>query len=95
MRTGCLWAEGRETSLFVKGDVLNLFNQSTLVVPRFINQGVLTNVNRPAVLQAFNPFTETPVEGRALGARPELRHGDLAVRLPGAADVPHVLGVRF
>ena len=54
---------GQETSLFVKGDVLNLFNQSALVVPRFINQGVLTNVNRPAVLQAFNPFTETPVEG--------------------------------
>ena len=23
----------------------------------------LTNVNRPAVFQAFNPFTETPVEG--------------------------------
>lgn len=54
---------GRQADLFVKGDVLNLFNQAALVVPRFINQGVLTNVNRPAVYQAFNPFTETPREG--------------------------------
>lgn len=54
---------GRQAAVFVKGDVFNLFNQAGLVVPRFINTGVLTNVNRPAAYQAFNPFTETPVEG--------------------------------
>jgi hypothetical protein len=54
---------GRQADLFVKGEVLNLFDHAGLVVPRFINQGVLTNVNRPAVYQPFNPFTETPVRG--------------------------------
>ena len=54
---------GRQAALFVKGDVLNAFDNAGLVVPRFINTGVLTNVNRPAAYQAFDPFTETPVEG--------------------------------
>ncbi len=54
---------GRSAELFAKGQVENLFDHGGLVVPRFINQGVLTNNNRPALLQAFNPFTETPAQG--------------------------------
>lgn len=48
---------------FVKADVLNLFDQSAIVNPFFINQAVLTNVSTPARFAAFNPFTETPVRG--------------------------------
>jgi hypothetical protein len=62
---------GRQAELFVKGDVLNVFNQDGLVVPRFINTGVLTNLNRPATLQAFDPFTERPVEGTHWALTPE------------------------
>jgi hypothetical protein len=54
---------GRQAAVFLKAEVLNLFNQAGLTVPRFINGGVLTNNNRPAVYQPFNPFTETPVQG--------------------------------
>jgi len=53
----------RQASLFLKAEVLNLFNQAGQIVPRFINTGVLTNLNRPALYQPFNPFTETPVQG--------------------------------
>jgi outer membrane receptor for ferrienterochelin and colicin len=62
---------GRQAELFVKGDVLNVFNQDGLVVPRFINTGVVTNLNRPATLQPFNPFTERPVEGTHWALAPE------------------------
>jgi hypothetical protein len=47
----------------VKVDVLNLFDQSAIVNPFFINQAVLTNVSTPARFAAFNPFAETPVRG--------------------------------
>jgi outer membrane receptor protein involved in Fe transport len=53
--------------LFLKADVLNLFNQASIVNPSFnpafVNGGVLTNVSTPARYAAFNPFTETPVQG--------------------------------
>jgi outer membrane receptor protein involved in Fe transport len=49
--------------LFVKADVLNLFDQAAIVNPFFINTGVQTNSTTPASFAAFNPFTETPVEG--------------------------------
>jgi hypothetical protein len=50
--------------LFLKADVLNLFDQSAVVNPFFINtSAVLTNVSTPARYAAFNPFTETPVRG--------------------------------
>ena len=61
---------GRAADLFAKADVLNVFNQDALMVPRFINQGVLTNVNRPALYQAFSPFTETPAQGTHWGLDP-------------------------
>jgi hypothetical protein len=48
---------------FVKADVLNVFDQSKLVNPFFIDQQVLTASNNATMFQRFNPFTETPVEG--------------------------------
>ena len=51
------------TRAFFKADVLNLFDESAIVNPFFINTGVLTNVTTPAGFAAFNPFSETPVRG--------------------------------
>jgi hypothetical protein len=62
---------GRQAEVFVKGDVLNVFNKDALVVPRFINTGVVTNLNRPATIQPFDPFTEQPVEGTHWALTPE------------------------
>jgi hypothetical protein len=66
---------GRKTELFAQVQVMNLFNQfqlcgcgGTVFVNggafdlTTIDQSVLTRSNSPA-LQAFNPFTQTPVEG--------------------------------
>lgn len=61
--------------LFFRGEVLNIWNQFQLcgcgntvfsnggsTDLRKINQGILTPANS-AAMQAFNPFTQTPVEG--------------------------------
>ena len=66
----------RRIVLFAQAQVVNLFNQfqrcgcggSVFVngghsQVRFIDQAVLTAVNTPARFRAFNPFTETPVQG--------------------------------
>jgi hypothetical protein len=66
---------GRKTELFVQAQVLNVLNQFQLcgcgdtvfkngggVDLTTIDQSVLTRSNS-ATLQAFNPFTTTPVEG--------------------------------
>ena len=52
-----------DAQAFFKADVLNLFDESAIVNPFFINTGVLTNVTTAARYAAFNPFTATPVEG--------------------------------
>ncbi|MBV8517848.1 MAG: TonB-dependent receptor [Acidobacteria bacterium] len=60
--------------LFVEGDILNLWNEQGLEDPDFVNTTILTRRNNSAsgrCLQtnttnrclAFNPFTDTPVEG--------------------------------
>lgn len=56
-------------SIFVQGDVLNVFDNDDIEDPSFINQTVLTGTST-ACLQAdgtrcayFNPLTTTPVEG--------------------------------
>ena len=54
---------GTSTQAFFKADVLNLFGESAIVNPFFVNTGVLTNVTTPARFAAFNPFTDTPVQG--------------------------------
>jgi hypothetical protein len=66
---------GGGASVFFHGEIVNLFNQFQLCGCggtvfnngggsdiRTINNGVLTSVNS-AALQAFNPFTTTPVQG--------------------------------
>jgi len=49
--------------LFVKTDILNVFNHSAIVNTQYLNGAVLANNSTPATYPAFNPFTETPVEG--------------------------------
>ena len=61
---------GRAADLFAKADVLNVFNQDALMVPRFINQGVLTNVNRPALDQVLRSVHRDARAGHALGPGP-------------------------
>jgi hypothetical protein len=48
--------------LFLKGDVLNLFNNAAVISP---STEVMTRFRNGAAsgLIAFNPFTEVPVEG--------------------------------
>jgi outer membrane receptor for ferrienterochelin and colicin len=66
----------RRLSLFVQGQVVNLFNQFQLcgcganvflnggaAQSRFVDQAVRTAVTNAATYRPFNPFTETPVEG--------------------------------
>ena len=67
---------GRGVELFVKGTIINLFDQSQLcgcggsifenggsVWQTRIDQTVRTAVSHPALYQPFNPFTQTPVQG--------------------------------
>jgi outer membrane receptor for ferrienterochelin and colicin len=53
----------RRVALFVKADVVNLFDQAALVNPFFVDQTVLTASNAPTRFQRFNPFLDTPVQG--------------------------------
>jgi hypothetical protein len=50
----------RNVELFVRPDVLNLFNEKAVVA---VDNAVLTALNASTLLQPFNPFTETPVRG--------------------------------
>ena len=56
---------------------------------------VQTPVTTPARFQPFNPFTTTPVRGRELGLRSELRQGAQPLRLHDAASLRLSFGVRF
>ena len=49
--------------LFVKADVLNVFNNHAVINSQYVNLAVPTNVSAPGTYAAFNPFTETPVRG--------------------------------
>lgn len=49
-------------SLFIQGDVLNIFDEQNIEDPNGISQVVRTT-QQTSALQPFNPFTETPVEG--------------------------------
>lgn len=64
----------RGSEIFIEGDVLNLFGEQGIEDPDFVNSTVLTRRNNTAAARclktnstvrcdAFNPFTETPVEG--------------------------------
>jgi hypothetical protein len=50
----------RHVELFLRPDVLNLFNEKGIVA---VDSTVLTAQNAPTELQRFNPFTEKPVQG--------------------------------
>jgi hypothetical protein len=81
--------------LFLKADVLNLFNESAIVNPFFINTGVLTNVTTPARLAAFNPFTATPVQGVNWDLTPTFGQAQnrFAYQIPRTFKI--AMGVRF
>jgi outer membrane receptor protein involved in Fe transport len=49
--------------LFVKADLLNVFNNHAVINSQYLNLAVPTNVSAPGTYAAFNPFTETPVRG--------------------------------
>ena len=72
--------------MFFKADVLNLFDESAIVNPFFVNTGVLTNVSHSATYAAFNPFTDTPVRG-VHWDRADLRTGAEPVRVSDSANV--------
>ena len=50
---------------FARGDVLNVFNEQSIVDPANLNTDILTSrsAGLSSGLKPFNPFTETPVEG--------------------------------
>jgi Carboxypeptidase regulatory-like domain len=48
---------------FVKFELLNTFNQSSIINTQYLNTAVLTNSSTPAKYALFNPFTDTPVKG--------------------------------
>jgi hypothetical protein len=50
----------RNVELFVRPDVLNLFNEKGVTA---VDVNVLTARNAPTTFQRFNPFTEKPVRG--------------------------------
>ena len=56
-------AARRDLELFVKADVLNVFNNHAVINSQYLNLAVPTNVSAPGQYAAFNPFTETPVRG--------------------------------
>jgi outer membrane receptor protein involved in Fe transport len=49
--------------VFVKADVLNVFNRHAVINSQYLNLAVPTNVSAPDTYAAFNPFTTTPVRG--------------------------------
>ena len=85
----------RRVAMFVKADVVNLFDQSALVNPFFVDQSVLTASNSPTRFQRFNPFTETPVQGTHWDVGPNFGKAvnRFAYQLPRQLRV--AVGVRF
>jgi Carboxypeptidase regulatory-like domain/TonB dependent receptor/TonB-dependent Receptor Plug Domain len=97
----------RGTQVFVEGDVLNLFGEQGIEDPDFVNTTVLTRRNNTAAARclkagsttvrcdAFNPFTDTPVEGVHWQKGPIFGQptSNLAYQTPRTYRVS--LGVRF
>ena len=85
----------RRVSLFVKGEVFNVFDQSRLVNPFFVDQTVLTASNAPTRFQRFNPFTDAPVQGAHWDFGPNFGKptNRFAYQLPRQARI--AVGVRF
>jgi len=85
----------RRISLFAKGEVMNVFDQSKLVNAFLLDQSVLTASNAPTRFQRFNPFAETPVQGVHWDLGPQFGRAAsrFAYQPPRAARF--ALGVRF
>ena len=85
----------RRVALFVKAEVMNVFDQSRLVNPFFVDQTVLTATNAPTRFQRFNPFTETPIQGTHWDLGPNFGKATnrFAYQLPRQARI--AFGVRF
>ena len=49
--------------VFVKADVLNVFNRHAVVNSQYLNLAVPTNVSAPDTYSPFNPFTTRPAQG--------------------------------
>ena len=52
-----------KAEIYVKLELLNTFNQHSIINTQFLNTAVLTNSTTPAKYTRFNPFTDTPVQG--------------------------------
>lgn len=54
----------RRLGLFIRGDVLNVFDEQVIVNPSQLNTTIITSRTGGTAsgLKAFNPFTETPIE---------------------------------
>jgi outer membrane receptor protein involved in Fe transport len=85
----------RRVTLFAKGEVLNVFDQSKLVNAFLVDQSILTASNAPTRFQRFNPFTETPVQGTHWDFGPQFGNANnrFAYQPPRAARF--ALGVKF
>jgi outer membrane receptor for ferrienterochelin and colicin len=53
----------RDVELFLQPQVINVFNRQSIADPNRINTGIRTRNSAGTAYAAFNPFTETPVEG--------------------------------
>jgi hypothetical protein len=82
-------------SLFAKGEVTNVFDQSGLVNAFLLDQSVLTASNAPTRFQRFNPFTETPVQGVHWDLGPQFGRAASRFAYQPPRAVRFAVGVRF
>jgi hypothetical protein len=85
----------RRLSLFAKGEVTNVFDQSGLVNAFLLDQSVLTASNAPTRFQRFNPFTETPVQGVHWDVGPQFGRAASRFAYQPPRAVRFALGIRF
>ena len=85
----------RRVALFVKAEMLNVFDQSRIANSYLVDQTVLTASNAPTRFQRFDPFTETPVQGTHWDFGPNFGKpvSRFAYQLPRQARF--AVGVRF
>lgn len=95
-----------KVKLFAQADILNLFNESALEDPSYINQTVLNSRNSAckqgtngptpgARCLAFNPMTETPVQGIHWQYDPNFGKATSALAYQTALTYRFSFGVRF
>jgi hypothetical protein len=85
----------RRVTLFAKGEVLNVLDQSKLVNPFFIDQTVLTATNAPTRFQRFDPFTAAPVQGTNWDFGPNFGKATNRFAYQMPRTVRFAVGVRF